>query len=307
MNASRAISLKLISVTLFVTMSALIKAAMPHVPPGEAVFFRSIFALPVILGWLAMRHELSLGVRTRHPMGHVFRGVLGSFAMGLFFTALGLLPLPEVTALGYTTPLLVVLFAAMFLGERVRAFRLGAVGLGIIGVLIVLSPQLLALQGNSVDARQTLGALVALGGATCAALAQVFVRKLVRTERTATIVFWFSVTSTLMSLLTLPFGWVVPTPQEAILLILAGFLGGAGQIFLTASFRLANVATIAPFDYASMLLALVIGYFVFDEVPTWTMLAGAALVISAGVLIIWREHQLGLARGKARKGMTPQG
>lgn len=307
MQPARAILFKLASVLLFVVMSSLIKASAPHVPPGEAVFFRSFFALPVIVVWLVFRRELVKGIRTDNPMGHFWRGFIGTTAMGLMFAGLGLLPLPEVTAIGYAAPLLVVVFAAMFLGEEVRFFRLAAVGLGLAGVLIVLSPRLTAFTDHTMEAREALGAMVVLGGATCAALAQVFVRKLVRTERTSSIVFWFSVTSTLLSLLSLPFGWVVPTGPEFVYLILAGLLGGIAQIFLTASYRHADASVVAPFDYASMLFALAIGYFIFDEMPTPVMLAGAGLVIVAGVLIIWRERQLGLERGRARKGMTPQG
>ncbi|MHC0052122.1 DMT family transporter [Actibacterium sp. D379-3] len=307
MQPARAIGFKLASVALFVAMSSLIKAASPHVPPGEAVFFRSFFALPVIVGWLIARRELSVDLRTANPMGHFWRGLVGSTAMGLSFAALGLLPLPEVTAISYAAPLLVVIFAAMFLGEEVRMFRLAAVAIGLVGVLIVLSPRLTAFTNHEMDARETLGAMVALGGATCAALAQVFVRRLVQTERTATIVFWFSVTASVLSLATIPFGWVMPTGREAVFLILAGILGGVAQIFLTSSYRLANASTVAPFDYASMLLALGVGYFVFNEVPTPVMLTGAGLVIAAGVLIIWRERQLGLRREKQRKAMTPQG
>ena len=145
------------------------------------------------------------------------------------------------------------------------------------------------------------------GGAVFAALAQVFVRKMVATEQTAAIVFWFSVTATGLSLLTLPFGWVVPTASETALLVLAGVLGGFGQIFLTSSYREADASLVAPFDYASMIFALGIGWFVFAEMPTITMLIGAAIVITAGVLIIWRERQLGLQRARQRKAMTPQG
>ena len=307
MNPARAIGLKLLSVVFFVGMAALIKASADHVPPGEAVFFRSFFAIPVIVVWLAWRRELSVGLRTSYPVGHLWRGLVGGSAMGLGFAGLGLLPLPEVTALGYAAPLLVVIFASMFLGEQVRLFRLTAVGLGLIGVLIVLSPRLSAFGSDEMDAREALGAVVVLGGAACAALAQVFVRKLVRTERTATIVFWFSVTASVLSLVTLPFGWVVPGAGEAAMLVLAGVLGGLGQICLTSAYRHAEAAVVAPFDYASMLLALIVGYVVFDEVPTAPMLAGASLVIAAGVIIIWRERQLGLERGRARRGMTPQG
>ena len=183
------IALKIASVCVFMTMASLIKATSDHVPPGEAVFFRSLFAIPVILGWLLWRGELSTGLATQNPLGHLWRGLVGTTAMGLGFAALGLLPLPEVTAIGYAAPLLVVIFAAMFLGETVRLFRISMVGLGLLGVLIVLSPRL---QTGAGDLTQTLGAMITLMSATCAALAQVFVRKLTRTEDTAAIVFYFS-------------------------------------------------------------------------------------------------------------------
>ncbi len=210
------------------------------------------------------------------------------------------------TAIGYAAPLLTVIFAAMFLGETVRMFRISAVLLGMVGVLIVLAPRL-SIDPETADMAQAFGAVLVLGGAVFAALAQVFVRRLVQTEATAAIVFYFSLTATALSLVTLPFGWVWPTPAEAGLLVGAGLLGGLGQILLTSSYREADASLVAPFDYASMLFALGIGYFVFREVPTWPMLGGAALIILAGVLIIWRERQLGLERARQRKAMTPGG
>lgn len=307
MHPTRAILLKLASVALFVAMSALIKAASSEVPPGEAVFFRSLFALPVILVWLSARGSFPGDLRTDDPWGHVWRGVIGVTAMGMMFTGLGMLPLPEVTAISYAAPLLVVVFAALFLGETVRLFRLGAVALGLLGVMIVLSPRMTAFGHGDVAAREALGAAITLAGASCAALAQIQIRRLVRTERTASIVFWFSVTSTVLSLLTLPFGWAWPSAPAAAMLVGAGLLGGLAQICLTSAYRFAEAAVVAPFDYASMLLALAVGYVFFDEVPTMVMLSGASLVVLAGVLIIWRERQLGLERGKARPKMTPQG
>ena len=303
MRPMRGIALKLGSVLVFIVMSALIKLSADHVPPGEAVFFRAFFAMPVILVWLAMRRELSTGLRTQNPYGHLWRGLMGTSAMGFGFAGLAFLPLPEVTAIGYAAPLLTVIFAAMFLGEEVRAFRIGAVGLGLAGVLIVASPRLTVTSGAG--STEALGAMLVLFGAVCAALAQVFVRKLVDTERTPTIVFWFSLTATVLSLVTLPWGWVWPTPLDWVTLIMVGLLGGVGQILLTSSYREADASLIAPFDYASMIFALVIGYAAFDEVPTLTMLAGAGLVIAAGILIIWRERQLGLQRNRQRKAMTP--
>lgn len=305
MRPLRGIAYKVVSVIVFIVMASLIKSTAPAVPSGEAVFFRSFFAMPVIVLWLATRRELATGFHASNPMGHVWRGLVGTMAMGLGFAGLGFLPLPEVTAIGYAAPLLTVIFAAMFLGEEVRAFRISAVALGLIGVLIVVWPRLSITSDDHLGQTEAFGAILVLGGAVFAALAQVFVRKLVNTEKTPAIVFYFSLTATILSLATLPFGWVVPTPHQAMVLVGAGLLGGVGQIFLTSSYREADASVVAPFDYASMIFALGIGYFVFAEVPTLTMLIGAAVVVTAGCLIIWRERQLGIERAKQRKAMTP--
>lgn len=297
------ILLKLSAVACFIAMSALLKITADEVPAGEMVFFRSFFAIPITLIWLLTRGELSTGLRVASPMGHVWRGVIGTSAMGLMFTGIGLLPLPEVTAIGYAAPILVVVFAAMFLGEEVHAIRLGAVALGMVGVLVILSPRLSGID----DHRAALGAIATLMGAVFAALAQIFIRKLTKTETTSAIVFWFSCTAAALSLVTLPFGWVIPSAGTAALLVLAGLIGGVAQIFLTSAYRAADASIVAPFEYASMLMALAVGYFAFDEVPTLPMLAGAGIVILAGALIIWRERQLGLERAKARKAISPSG
>ncbi len=307
MNPLRGIALKLCSVAVFMTMASLIKAASHAVPPGEAVFFRSAFAIPVILIWLIATRGLKSGLATRNPLGHFWRGLMGTVAMGFGFAGLGLLPLPEVTAIGYAAPLLTVIFAAMFLGENVRMFRIFTVAIGMAGVLIILSPRLTALSAGELGATEALGAIVVLVGAVFAALAQVFVRRLVAEEKVSAIVFYFSVNSALLSLISLPFGWTMPDPASAAMLVGAGLFGGLGQVLLTSSYRHADASVIAPFEYASMLLALGVGYVVFDEVPTRIVLMGASLVVFAGILIIWRERQLGLERDRQRRAMTPQG
>ena len=139
MRPLRGIALKLGSVLVFIVMSAMIKTTAQHVPAGQTVFFRSAFAIPVIVVWLAWRHELTTGFRAKNPIGHIWRGLMGTLAMGMGFAGLAYLPLPEVTAIGYAAPLLVVVFAAMFLGENVRAFRLAMVALGLTAA--VLGPQ----------------------------------------------------------------------------------------------------------------------------------------------------------------------
>ena len=295
------------SVLLFVVMASLIKAATEEVPPGQAVFFRSFFAIPVIVVWLIARGELRTGLRTQNPKGHIWRGLIGSTAMGLSFAGLAILPLYEVKAIQYAMPIFVVILAALLLGERIRKVRITAVAMGMAGVLIILWPRLTAFSDEATDPMLTIGALIVLAGSFCAAMAQIFVRKLVDTEKTSAIVFWFSVTASVLSLATLPFGWVVPSAGTAGMLIPAGLIGGVGQILLTSAYRFGDASIVAPFEYASMLFAIAIGYVIFEESPTGHMLVGAAIVISAGVLIIYRERQLKLKRGRARPIVTKFG
>ena len=288
-------------------MATGVKLASDRVPTGEAVFFRAFFGLLVIVPWIASQGRLWDGIKTSNAMGHFWRGLVGVSAMSMGFAALGLLPLSEVKAIQYAQPVLVVVFAAMFLGERVRVFRLAAVVMGLAGVLIIMSPRLTALTDGDMNVLMALGAVLAFGSATGAALAHVFIRKLTMSEPTSAIVFWFAVTASCLSLLTLPFGWVWPTYNEAAALIGAGLCGGIGQIFLTSSYRYAAASVVAPFEYFSILLALAVGYLVFSEVPSLIMLVGIVLIVVAGIIIIWRERQLSKDRAQARKAMTPQG
>ncbi len=300
-----AIALKSTAVFWFMVMAALIKATSQDVPPGQAVFFRSFFAIPVILVWLALRGELRHGLITRNPMNHILRGVLGASAMGMTFAGLGLLPLPEVTAIGYATPIFAVILAALVLGERIRVIRISAVLLGLAGVLIMVWPRLSG--GASLRDAAAFGAVLILIATMARATVQILVRKMVETEHTAAIVFYFSVTASCLSLLTLPFGWVIPPANTVGLLVLAGLLGGIAQILVTSAYRFGAASMLAPVDYSSMLFAILIGYVWFDELPTPVMLAGAVLVIAGNILVIWREHRLGLERGRARSLTDPKG
>lgn len=306
-NPFRAIALKLGSVFLFVVMAALIKFGSAEVPPGEAVFFRSFFAIPVIVLWLVARRELATGLRMVNPTSHLIRGLLGATTMGISFAGLALLPLSEVKAIQYVVPVFVVILAAVFLGETIRLVRIAAVALGLAGVLVILWPRLGILQGGPGDQAHALGAMLVLTASVFAAGAQIFVRRMVETEETSAIVFWFFLSAASLSLVTVPFGWVAPSSGVAGALILAGLVGGVAQILVTSAYRYSGVSVIAPFEYASMLIAIVIGFLAFGEVPTLQMIAGAVLVVAAGVLILAREHYLKLQRGKAQQVVTKYG
>jgi drug/metabolite transporter (DMT)-like permease len=306
-GTGRGIALKLASIFLFTVMAALIKVGREVVPTGEAVFFRSFFALPPILIWAAVRGQLAEAFRVNDRFAHLNRGLVGVSAMACGFAALGFLPLPEVIAIGFAAPLMATALAAILLGERVRLFRWTAVLVGLAGVLVMIWPRLTVLRAGAVSDAEALGAWLALLGAALVALATVHIRKLTRTETTLSIVFWFTVISTLAALTTLPFGWVMATGWPLAALVASGLLGGTAQIMMTESYRRADASTLAPMDYTAMVYGLAIGYVVFAEIPGPWVLVGASIVISAGILIIWRERQLGLDNARARAAKTPQG
>lgn len=287
------IALKVFSVAVFMAMSTAIKTLPDNIPTGELVFFRSLFAVPIILIWLIATGRLRRGLVPLSLTGHIRRSFVGTAAMALMFTALVTLPLPEVTAISYAAPLIATVLAIPMLGERVGATRISLVALGLIGVLIILYPRLTVTDASRAE---TIGALTALAAAALMALAQIVTRKLLRTETASSTVFYFSTIGAALALLTVPFGWVMPAPVTLATLIFIGLTGGIAQVFLMLSYRRASTAVLAPFEYTSMLMALVIGYWLFDEVPTPVMLIGAALVMLAGLLVIWREWYVGTNR-----------
>ena len=301
----RGIVLKVVSVCFFVVMATLLKAT-ETIPAGELVFFRCFFAILPVVFYLAWRRQLRTALHTRNPMGHVVRAFIGVSSMGLGFFALTRLPLPESTAISYAAPLLIVVFSALLLKERVHIFRWTAVLVGLVGVVIILWPRLTVFSGGTAmgDAA-TVGAIACFASAVFSALAMMQVRHLVQTERTEAIVIYFFICATLLSLLTIPFGWVWPTPQQAALLIAAGFAGGVGQLLMTSCYRYADMSVIAPFEYVSLILTIAIGFAVFADVPTLSMIFGAMIIVCSGIAVILREHYLGLDRVKAREANTP--
>lgn len=301
------IAFKVSSVAVFVAMQSLIKAAGP-LPSGQIVFYRSFFAMLPILVFLAFRRELRTAFHTARPFNHMARGFVGVASMALGFFALTRLPLPEAITLNYAQPLLVVVFSAIFLGETIRVFRWSAVVVGLIGVCIISWPKLtLFTSGATMGNEEAMGVAAALAAAAVSAVAMILVRSLVHTERTGTIVLWFSLTATVISLISYPFGWTSLTITQTACLIAAGLCGGIAQLLMTEGYRYAEVSTVAPFEYTSMILGIAVGYFVFSDVPTIHMLVGGLIVVGAGIFIIWREQRLGLERRAASKAAPPQG
>jgi drug/metabolite transporter (DMT)-like permease len=306
MNVLKAILLKLASTVLFAVMGALVRSFGETVPLGQVVFFRSFFAMLPVVVIYAWRRELRAALYTRRLAGQVGRGTLGAAGMFLNFAALARLPLADVTAILFASPLITVALAAVLLRERVRAYRWSAVVVGLLGVVVMLMPHLSV--GRTVTTAAAIGALCAAAATVTNAGAVIQTRRLTDTESNSSIVFYFSGFCALAGLVTLPFGWIVPSLGQLISLIMVGVIGGIAHLIVTESYRYAPASVVAPFDYAAMLWAFILGFVMFGELPDRYMVAGALVVIGAGLFVIWRERRLGIERAREKAaGMPPVG
>ena len=299
MNLLKGILLKLLAALMFAAMSGLVRALGAMVPVGQVVFFRSAVAVVTVAIVFALRGELVTAARTGRPFGHVGRGLIGVAGMFFNFAALARLPLAEATAISFVAPLITVALAAIMLHERVGPYRWSAVAVGFLGVLVMLTPHLdpahVAAAGTPAA---TVGAALAIAAAFCNAGAVIQTRRLTDSETTTAIVLYFSLICAIGGAVTLPFAWYQPDGWELAMLISTGILGGLAHIVLTESFRYAPASAVAPFDYSSILWAFVLGYAMFGEVPSAVVFTGAAIVVVAGLLVIWRERALGLRRAR---------
>ena len=296
------IALILISTLAFTLMSALIRSLGERIPLGEIVFSRSLFGLIPLILMLQWRGELRQAFMLHKPIRHVTRAVAGIGSMFCNFGALSRIPLADATAINFVTPLFNVALAAIFLGEKVRRFRWAAVAVGFAGVILMLSPHLGQGEWSSAAAY---GALLALSGAFLVSAAMTQVRQLAATETTASLVFSFTVLSTLTGLVAMLWGWEVPSKWDAMILVLTGIFGGIGQITVTESYRHAGAGTVAPFAYTSMIYSIILGYAFFGEVPELVVMLGATIVVFAGLFVLYRERQLRIDRTREREAETP--
>jgi len=275
------IGLRVAAMVCMASLAAMVKwTAGQGVPVLEIIFFRNAFAFIPICFYIWRTTGFSV-LKTRRPMGHLGRSVIGLGGMVCGFSAVALLPLVDATALSFTAPLFMTGLAFLFLKERIGPHRWAAVAVGFAGVVIMVHPDPANMAG--------VGTLLALFGALCAAGAMIAIRQIVDTEPGPTIVFYFTLAGAALGLLSLPFGWSIPNLATLGVLILGGVVGGTGQLLLTEALRRAPVAVVAPFDYTQLVWASLIGYLVWDEPPRSATLVGAAVVAASGIYILYRE------------------
>jgi len=278
------IALRLLTAVLLAIMFALVKLASTRgVNVVESLFYRQCGSALCATGVVAIGPGFD-SLKTQRVRAHVGRMALGVTAMALNFVAFILLPLAEATTIGFSVPIFSVMLAAIMLGEPTGKWRWGAVAAGFAGVLLIVQPG-----SGEVP---LLGASVALAAALLTASVTIVIRRLGATERATTTVFWFAVSSLVP--LGLAMLWFAGAHDARTWLLLAGLAlaGGLAQLTLTAALRLAPVALVMPMDYTSLLWAVLLGEWIFGELPSpWTW-AGTPIIIASGLVIVWREHRL---------------
>lgn len=295
MHIVKAVSFKLASTLMFAVMGAMVRDLAGKYPVGQVGFFRALFALLPILVVFGWRGQLRGAMRTQRPLDHLVRGIFSIVGTFCTFAALARIPIADFTAIAFVAPLVTVVLAAVFLKEQVHAYRWSAVAFGFGGVILMLTPYFA--DHDALTASMTIGLAFALTNAFTAGGASIQIRRLTSTDTTSSIVISMTLIVLVVSILTIPFGWLMPLMwRDVAVLAGIGVAGGLGQIFFTDSLRYAPASFLAPFDYTAMLWAFMLGYWLFGEIPTLYVLIGALVVASSGIFVILRERHLGLRR-----------
>lgn len=279
------IALKLASVVTFAGMTYCVKRLGQDIPTGQTIFVRGVISV-LVLALIAWHSGALHLLKTRNWQSHAARSLSGTLSLFCSFAAITMIPLADVTAISFTTPMFITVLAMLFLGERIHYFRWTALGVGFLGVLIMVGPRLSFADGASA------GVLTALAGAVLSAIAMVSLRRMSGVEHAITITFYFSLTFMVCAALTALQGWPTPTTTQWILMTLAGLFGVIGQLLMTYAYRYAEASMMASLDYTNMVLAVILGYVFFNEFPALSVWIGAPLVVAAGLLILWREYTL---------------
>ena len=269
------------SVACFAMMDASVKW-LDMFPVGQVLFSRFFFGLIPIL-MLVPRGEFKTFYKTSRPKLHAFRAITGTLAIIALFIALREIPLADVVSLTFGGPIFVTLGSIFFLSEKVGIRRWLAVLIGFFGMLLIVKPAY-----EELNIYYIFPIIFCIFFA-CVALS---IRSLSSTEPNYRIALYFSLLSMIVGLLTLPFGWVMPNKFEFFLLIFTGLVGSVANILLTVSLRYAEASLVTPTKYLNLVFAILLGYFIWSEIPKLLTLVGAGLIIISSVIIFMRESEL---------------
>ncbi len=290
------IYLRILSGLLGTGMFICVKGVSDSVPLGEIVFFRSFFAIIPLVVFLWIRKEFPGGLATKRPFAHFLRASFGALALFTSFAALSRLNIAEAILIAQLTPMLTAIAAVFLLSERLTVFRIGGIGLGFAGVMVLVWPELGI---GSQDNTRLMGVALGLVSAVLSAFALIMVRRLNRTESPGAIALYFVLASMLGALLTIPWGWIMPKGEALIYLVAAGLFGGFAHIAMTLSFRFAEASKLAPFEYIALLWPLLADLLIF-RLPIATTFVFAAPLVLAGAAFAAAE------KGRHTRSRTAQ-
>ena len=276
---------------LFTLLNALMRQLAQQIDPFQAQFLRYAFGLAALLPMIL--HGGLAAWRPRHIGGQFVRGALHTAGLCLWFLALPHIPLADTTAIGFTTPLFIMVGAWLVFKEPMRWERWLATAIGFVGVLVVVGPTLsvAALGGGGGAGGAGLHHLLMLGSAPMFAASFLVTKALTRYETTGTILVWQAITVALLSLPLALLAWRCPGPWEWAGFALSGLLGSAGHYCLTRSFRAADISATQSAKFLELVWAALLGWAVFGDLPTSSTLAGGALISAATLWIARRESR----------------
>ncbi|WP_422376053.1 DMT family transporter [Roseibium sp.] len=281
-KATTGILLMSIGVASLCVNDGIAKTLTEGYSPIQILFLRNIIALP-----FAMLIALKMGGRsalvTHRPVAHLLRGVLWLIAATLFFTSFLYLGLAEATALIFVMPVFVTAISALVLREPTGWRRWSAVLVGFAGVLVIVRPG-----GDTFQA----ASLLPVTTAFFYALLMLSARWVDPRESVWTMMLYLVGAGAVLSALVMPFVWVTPRLEDALLFLGLALFGTAGITLMTQAFRFAPAAVVAPFDYTALLWATLLGYLLWTEIPDAATYLGAAIIIASGIYIVWRERKL---------------
>lgn len=261
----------------FAVMSALVKIAGADLPNAVIVFFRNVFALLVLLPWIALSPGRRVSLRTTRSGMHVLRACTGLGAMYCFFYALSQMPLASAVLLNYSQPLFLPFIAWAWVGERPPARIYPAVLIGFVGVILILKPGL-----GWVGPAGVAG----LAAGVLAATSMAAIRRMSDTEPAVRIVLWFSVLGTIVSAFPAALAWQTPAPMQWLALAGLGTIAAGGQLLLTRAYTLAPAAHIGALVYTVVLFAALLGWIVWQERPDLLSAVGGLCVIAAALIVV---------------------
>lgn len=284
---SSAIMLRVGATFFFTLMVIFVKSLADTVPLGQIVFFRSAVALIPLACFLLWTRAFPRGLYTKRPMAHVLRCALGCTALFASFASLAYLPLAHASIIGYLAPILAVVLAFFLLGEKVTRLRWIAVICGFLGMLVLVVPELSA---STVDRSYLIGVVLALVMAVFTAGAKIQIRNLAQTENAGAIAFYFALTCAVAGAITLFWGWVIPDALQLIWLCGAGLAGGLAHIMMTLALQQSEVSKLAPFEYLSLIFAVLADALLFQTVPGYSFYFSAGFILIAMWLVAFKER-----------------